>query len=77
MDVTIGDIERLIAKELGRRTVSPEDRLIEDLGADSLEVVSIIAAIEERYQIRIEEAELPDLSTVGELYACVRDRVAG
>ncbi len=77
MDVTIGDIERLVAEELGRKKVSPEDRLIEDLGADSLEVVSIIAAVEERYRIRIEEAELPDLSTVAELYACVRSRVAG
>ncbi len=75
MDVTIDEIRRLVAAELRRSSVAAADRLVEDLEVDSLEMVGIIAALEESYGIRIEEAELPDLTTVAELYACVRNRV--
>ena len=77
MDVTIEAIEKLVAVQLGRRTVSADDRIIEDLGAESLDVVNIVAALEERYQITIEEVELPDLVTVADLYTCVRQRAGG
>ena len=77
MDVTIEDIENLVAVQLGLRKVAAGDRMIEDLGAESLDVVNIVAALEERYQIVIDEVELPDLVTVADLHACVRGRVAG
>lgn len=77
MDVKIEDIENLVAVQLGRRRVTASDRIIEDLGAESLDVVNIVAALEDRYQIVIEEVELPDLVTVADLYACVRGRIAG
>jgi len=77
MDVKIEDVEGLVAVQLGRRRVAASDRIIEDLAAESLDVVNIVAALEDRYQILIEEIELPDLVTVADLYACVRSRIAG
>jgi len=77
MGVTIEEIEKLVAVQLGRRGVTAHDRIVEDLGAESLDVVNIVATIEERYQITIEEVELPDLVTVADLYACVRSRAGG
>ncbi len=77
MDVKIEDIGRLVAVQLGRKRVPPDARIIEDLGAESLDVVNIVAALEERYGILIEEVELPDLVTVADLYECVRERVGG
>lgn len=76
MAVTIDDIQNLVAVQLGRNRAAAGDRIIEDLGAESLDVVNIIAAVEDRYRIRIEETELPDIQTVGDLFALVRDRVA-
>jgi acyl carrier protein len=76
MDVTIEDIQTVVAVQLGRKRVPPDARIIEDLGAESLDVVNIVAALEERYGILIEEVELPDLVTVADLHACVRSRVA-
>jgi len=75
MDVRIEDIENLVAVQLGRRRVAAGDRIIEVLGAESLAVVNIVAALEDRYRIVIEEVELPDLVTVADLHACVRDRL--
>lgn len=77
MNVTMEDIEKLVAVQLGRRQVAAGDRLIEDLGAESLDVVNIVTAVEDRYRIVIEEVELPDLATVGDLYECVRGRMGG
>lgn len=72
---TIEDLKSLVALHLGRRSVASEDRIIEDLGAESVDVVNIIAGVEDRYRITIEEAELPDIRTVAELFELVRGRV--
>jgi len=72
MNVEIQDVEELVAVQLGRRRVAAGDRLVEDLGARSLDLVNIVAALEDRYAIRIEESELPDLHTVADLHACAR-----
>ncbi len=68
MKPIIEDIQRQVAVWLGRRWVGAGDRIVEDLGAESLDMVNIIAAIEDRYRIRIEEHELPDIRTVSDLY---------
>jgi acyl carrier protein len=51
--------------------VAAEDRLLEDLGARSLDQVNVVAALEDRYGIEIGEDELPDLRTVADLHRCV------
>ena len=72
MEVKIEDIEALVAEELGREGVTASDRIVEDLGAESLDVASIITELEDRYDIHIEESELPELVTITDLYDCVR-----
>lgn len=66
--MTIEDIASIVSMQLGRRMVSAEDRMVEDLGAESVDVVNIIARIEERYGVTIEEQDLPDLVTVRDLH---------
>lgn len=41
-----------------------ESRIIEDLGGSSLEVLDIVARLEDRYEISIPDEALADLSTV-------------
>ena len=41
--------------------------LAEDLGADSLDLVEIITAMEEEYEIRIPDKDLEGMTTVGDL----------
>jgi acyl carrier protein len=71
--VTVGvkEVQDLVAVQLGRRRVAAEDRLLEDLGARSLDQVNVVAALEDRYGIEIGEHELPDLRTVADLHRCV------
>jgi len=77
VNVTIDEIRQLVALQLGRRKVAPEARLVEDLGAESLDLVNVIARIEERYGIVIDETELAELRTVSDLFERVRAGIGG
>jgi acyl carrier protein len=47
--------------------VRPESRLIEDLGADSLDVVEIVMQLEETFGIEITDEQAESVRTVSEL----------
>jgi acyl carrier protein len=44
--------------------VKPESRFVEDLGADSLDVVEMIMALEEKFEIEIPDNEAEKIKTV-------------
>ena len=49
------------------RTPRPEDRLVEDLGAESVDVISLLFEFEERLGRRIPDEEVAQLRTVGDV----------
>ena len=51
--------------------VSPESSFADDPGADSLDMVELIMAIEEKMGVHIEQKEAGNLSTVGDVLAFV------
>ncbi len=77
MTVEADTVKKLVAVQLGAVSVSGKDRIVEDLGAESMDIVNIIAAVEERYGIHIEESLLPDIATVGDLVGLVQRLVQG
>ena len=48
--------------------VVPEAKFGDDLDADSLDLVELVMALEEEFDVSIEEEELADVSTVGGAY---------
>jgi len=72
---SLDEVRRLVAVQLGRRTVAPGDRLVEDLGAESMDLVNLVAAAEERYGIEVAEEEIADLRTVADLHRLVTARL--
>lgn len=44
--------------------VKPESRLVEDLKADSLDIVELIMELEQQFNIEIPDEAMPKLSTV-------------
>ena len=59
-------IVAMIADQLAKdpASVTPETRLIEDLKADSLEVVEMIMELEDKFSIRIPDEDLEKLQTI-------------
>jgi acyl carrier protein len=73
--VTIEDISTLVGVQLGKRGVKPDDRFLEDLGAESMDVVNIAAAVEDKYRIRINESEIGGIRTPSDLLRLVQERL--
>ena len=68
-------IHDLVALQLGARVVEAGDRLIEDLGAESADLLNLVATLEDRYGIEIGEEEVAELSTVADVHDLVRRRI--
>jgi len=73
MAVTIEEIGTLVRLQLGRRNVSAGDRFMEDLGAESADLVNIIAAAEDKFQVSFDEADIPGIRTVDDLYEFIKN----
>ena len=73
MPVTIEDIESLVRLQLGSRKISAQDRFMEDLGAESADLVNIIAAAEDKFNISFNEADISRVRTVQELYEIIKN----
>lgn len=73
--VSLDDIQQLVELQLGRRNVSAEDRLVEDLGAESADIANLVAAAEEKYRISIKESEIARIYTPADLFRIVQERL--
>lgn len=66
-------LRNIIADQLGIETdrIVPEARLVDDLGADSLDLVELVMAIEEEFDIEVDDDKAEKLTTVQEVSAYV------
>ncbi len=68
MLIELDDVCRTVGLVLGRRDTKPDDRIQEDLGAESMDMLNIVVTLEEKYGIPIDEAATADVATVRDLY---------
>ena len=66
-------IVNMLAKQLQKKPteVKKEMRIKEDLGADSLDIVEILMAIEDKYGVTVPDEVVMGVKTVGDLVALV------
>lgn len=62
-------VVELVAEQLGisKDTVSAESNIIEDLGADSLDVIEMLMTLEEEFGITIPDDKINQIKTVGQI----------
>ena len=72
------ELTKLVAKTLkvSPDQLRPEADLVTDLGADSLAVVELMMALEERLGVRIDDDEAEGLRTFGDALTLVRSKLA-
>ena len=68
----------LMADQLGvdPGEMRPDANILEDLGADSLDVVEMVMAIEEAFDIEVSDEDAEAMRTVGDVEAYVAKRIA-
>lgn len=69
-------IQKIIAEEmnLNEEDVKPESRFVEDLAADSLDVIQIVLKIEEEFDIEIPDDAVEHISTVQDAVDQIRNK---
>ena len=72
IDIRVRDI---IVEQLGVKPdqVTPEAKFIEDLGADSLDTVELIMALEEEFGIEVPDEQAEKLLTVGDVVKYIEE----
>lgn len=72
-------VKEIIAKELGIdiQEVKPEASFQEDLGADSLDVVELVMAMEEEFGLEIPESDAEKIKTVQDAINYIEGKIKG
>ena len=70
-------VKGIIVEQLGvtEDTVSMEASFIDDLGADSLDIVELVMALEEEFDIEIPDADAEKVVTVGDVVDYIKENV--
>ncbi len=69
------DVKEVVVEQLN---VSPdevkmESKFVEDLGADSLDVVELVMALEEKFNIEIPDDQAEKIQTVGDVVKFIEE----
>lgn len=76
MENVMDRVKEVIGEQLGIEDlsiVSMETTFIDDLGADSLDIVELIMALEEEFDMEIPEAEAEKIITVGDVVEYIKE----
>ena len=68
MSTIVERVTKLVCEQLGVKEaeVTPEASFVEDLGADSLDTVELVMALEEEFETEIPDEEAEKITTVKE-----------
>ncbi|OHD95181.1 MAG: acyl carrier protein [Sulfurimonas sp. GWF2_37_8] len=71
----IDDIKEVVVEQLSVSAdeVKEDSKFVEDLGADSLDVVELVMALEEEFGIDIPDEEAQKLRTVGDAVSYIKN----
>ncbi|MGQ0696248.1 MAG: acyl carrier protein [Nitrospiraceae bacterium] len=69
-------VKKIIAEQLGveEDEVTPEASFVEDLGADSLDTVELVMALEEEFAIEIPDEDAEKILTVGKALDYIKEK---
>ncbi|HBB66521.1 MAG: acyl carrier protein [Elusimicrobia bacterium GWA2_56_46] len=63
-----------LAVDLGE--VTPQSQFVQDLGADSLDTVELVMALEEEFDVEIPDEDAEKIKTVGEAVTYIKDKLS-
>ena len=69
-------VKDIIVEQLGvnPEQVTPQASFIEDLGADSLDIVELVMAFEEEFGVEVPDEDAEKLQTVGDVIKYIEDK---
>lgn len=71
-------VKKIVVEQLGvsENEVSPESSFVDDLGADSLDTVELVMALEEEFDCEIPDEEAEKITTVQQAISYINAHVS-
>ena len=69
-------VKKILCDQLDEEQVNEDSEVIDDLGADSLDIVDLVMTLEEEFDTEIPDEDIENLKTVGDIVKYIEDRVA-
>ena len=75
MATTYERLKKIVVEQLGvdEEEVKPEASFVDDLNADSLDLVELIAAVEDKYDVELSEERLDAMKNIGDLWVFLEE----
>ncbi len=69
-------VNSIVTDQLGvdKESLSPEANLLDDLGADSLDVVELVMALEEEFGIEVPDDDVENMRTIRDIVQYIEAR---
>jgi acyl carrier protein len=70
-------VTAIIVEQLGvtKEEITPKASFIDDLGADSLDIVEFVMAMEEEFDIEIPDDDAEKIQTIGDVITYVKGKI--
>lgn len=70
------EVRKIIAEQLSvnEDDITPDTSFAEDLNADSLDLVELVMALEQEFDIEIDDDSIEKIKTVGDAVAYIKDK---
>lgn len=78
MNDVLDRVKKIIAEQLSIEnpdTLKDDTNIANDLGADSLDVVELVMALEEEFNIEIPDEDAENITTVGDIVSYIANKV--
>ncbi len=75
--MVLDKLKEIISEQFGvdEDIISADTDIVADLGADSLDVVEMMMALEEEFGVTIDDEKIRDLKTVSDVVNCVESMI--
>ena len=70
-------VRAILAEQLNVKAdkINPESKIVEDLGADSLDVVEMLMSVEDKFNVSVSDEEAVNLKTVGDIVKLLETKI--
>ena len=78
-EAMVSRVTELIIEQLGvsKAEAVPKASFIDDLGADSLDIVELVMSLEEEFDIEIPDEDAEKIQTIDDAVSYLKERVSG
>lgn len=75
VDMVIDKVKELVAEQLGisKDKITENSNIIEDLGADSLDVIEMLMTLEDEYGITIPDDKISQIKTINQIVELIEE----